>query len=51
MVELLWDMSVTEAVLGFLPETRVGCIVTVRSPPEEEEGEEYESKKGGPDPP
>ena len=48
----LWDERATEAVLEFLREIRVGCLVTMRRPPEEEEeGEDSESEEGGPGPP
>ena len=52
--KLLWKDKATEAatevVLDFLRSTRVGCLVTLRRPPEEEEGEESEGENGGPAP-
>ena len=47
---LLWEDKATEAVLRFLESTKVGCMVTLRRPPEEE-GEDNESEKDGPGPP
>ena len=37
-VRLLWEEKAVEAVLRFLEDTRVGCIVTPMRPPEEEGG-------------
>ena len=37
-VKWLWKERATEAVLGFLRDTRVGCMVTIRKPLEEEGG-------------
>ena len=53
-VRLLWKDKATEAVLMFLESTKVGCMVTLRRPPEEEEEEEVEdneSERDGPGPP
>ena len=50
-VRLLCKDTATEAVLNFLSSTSVGRLVTLRRPPEEEEGEESEGEEGGPDHP
>ena len=47
----LWKDKATEAVLEFLKGTRVGCLVTVRRLPREEEGEGKENEEDGPGPP
>ena len=47
---LLWKEKATEAVLDFLRDTRVGCMVTLR-PAEEEDGEGSEGEAGGLGPP
>ena len=40
----LWKGKATEAVLDFLRDTRVGCMVNSRRPPRREGGEEGEGK-------
>ena len=35
----LWKEGATGAALVFLRDTRTGCLVTARTPPEEDEGE------------
>ena len=37
---LFWKEGAKEAVLGFLRSTRVRCLVALRRPPEEEEGDQ-----------
>lgn len=49
-VRLLCDERETEAVLEFLRDTGVWCMVARRRPPEQE-GEDSECEEGGPDPP
>ena len=49
-VRLLWDGRATEAVLDFLRDTRVGCLVALRRPPEER-GDDGEEEESGPGPP
>ena len=48
-VRLLWEEEATEAVLYFLRDTKVGCVVTLRPP--EEEGEDSDGDEDGPGPP
>ena len=47
-VRLLWKEKATDAVLAFLRDTRVGCMVTLRP---QEEGEDSEGEEGGRGPP
>ena len=50
-VKWLWKEKATEAVLGYLTDTRVGRISTRRKPPEEEcdgGGSGGEREEGGP---
>ena len=49
-VRLLWDVRATDAVLGFLRTTRVGCRGTERVRPEDR-GEASDREGGGPGPP
>ena len=44
-------MRSTEAVLGFLRDTGIGCTTTLMRTLEEEDGKDSESKEGGPSPP
>ena len=50
LVKWLWKEEATEAVLDFLQDTRVGCMVTVRRPLEDEGGYS-DNEEGGPGPP
>ena len=47
----LWKDEATGAVLEFLRDTRVGCLVIVRRLPREEEREGEENEEDGPGPP
>ena len=53
-VRHLWEDKATEAVLGFLRDTRVGCVVNTGRLPGEEGGGEGEveiNEEDGPGPP
>ena len=51
LVRPLWKDKATEAVLDFLRSTRVGCLVTLMRPPEEEEKGETDGEEDEPGPP
>lgn len=44
-------MAVEKATEAVLRDTRVGCMVMMRSPPEEVVGEDSENEDDGPGPP